>query len=151
MHSVAQAVAVAFPAHVEEVLLPGSVSRGVADELSDVELLVVTAEELDLGTCFALAAASGLEDVATWGREDAATRRVPGRREGVPVELIWWARAAAESAVDAVFDGGVSATAEANANGAALRTAGSIARWQERLRHHPGELATAQIEQAALK
>ena len=74
------------------------------------------------------------------------TKRVSGYRDGVPMELIWWSRAHAESAIDAIFTGELSATADAIANGVALRTSGLLAQWQERLRHYPDELAGAQIE-----
>jgi nucleotide-binding universal stress UspA family protein len=78
------------------------------------------------------------------------TKRVSGYRDGVPIELIWWSSAHAESAVDAVFTGELSSTADALANGVALRTTGLHPRWQERLRHYPDELAAARIEDAAL-
>ena len=42
-------------------MLTGSVSRGVADELSDIEMLVVTSGALELATCFVLAERAGLE------------------------------------------------------------------------------------------
>src|SRR2546425_9117036 len=45
----------------------------------------------------------------------------------------------------------LSASADAIANGVALRTSGLLAQWQERLRHYPDELAKARIEDAALK
>jgi len=78
------------------------------------------------------------------------TKRVSGNRDGVPIELIWWSRAQAETAIDAVVDQDVSATADAVANGVALRTSGLLASWQERLCHYPAELAAARIEDAAL-
>ena len=78
------------------------------------------------------------------------TKRVSGYRDGVPIELIWWSRAHAETAIDAIFAGEASATADALANGVALRTSGPLAQWQERLRHYPDELAAAPIEDAAL-
>ena len=40
-------------------MLTGSVSRGVADDVSDIEMLIVTRDELNLDDCFVLAAASG--------------------------------------------------------------------------------------------
>src|SRR4029079_12721626 len=49
-----------------------------------------------------------------------------------------------------VFTGELSSTADALANGVALRTTGLHPRWQERLRHYPDELAAARIEDAAL-
>jgi len=41
-------------------------------------------------------------------------------------------------------------TREFPSNGVALRTSGLLARWQERLRHYPDDLARARIEDAAL-
>ena len=62
----AQRVADALPAEVaQEVVLTGSVSRGVADEVSDIEMLVVTYEPLELEDCFILARAAGLEGLHT--------------------------------------------------------------------------------------
>jgi len=150
LRSIAQEVADAFPTTVEEVVLTGSVSRGVADDVSDIEMLIVTPDELDLTDGFALAAACGLTDLGTWGRQGMPTKRVSGYRDGAPIELIWWSRAHAETAVDAIFAGDLSVTADAIANGVALRTSGLLAQWQARLRHYPDELASAQIEEAAL-
>jgi predicted nucleotidyltransferase len=127
--TLAHAVAEALPPAVEEVVLTGSVSRGVADDLSDIEMLLVTGSEQDLTDCFSFAAASGLVELATWGRQDVPARRVSGYRDGVPIELIWWSRAYANSAIDAVFGGELSATADAIANGIPLRTSGLTAAW----------------------
>ena len=124
LRSIAQGVADALPLAVEEVVLTGSVSRGVADDISDIEMLIVTQGELELGDCFSLAAACGLTDLGTWGEQGVPTKRVSGYRDGVPVELIWWSRAHAESAIDAIFEGDLSATADAIANVRALRTSG---------------------------
>ena len=140
----------ALPATVEEVVLTGSVSRGVADEVSDIEMLIVTPGELELAECFSLAGAARLTDLGTWGRQDVPTKRVSGYRDGAALELVWWSRSHAEAAVDAIFEGDSSTTADALANGVALRTSGLLARWQERLRDYPDELAAAQIEDAAL-
>jgi predicted nucleotidyltransferase len=150
LRSIAQAIADALPPAAGEVVVTGSVSRGVADEISDIEMLIVTASELDLDDCFSLAAACGLTDLGTWGQQGGPTKRVSGYRDGVPIELIWWSRAHAESAIDAIFEGDRSTTADAIANGVALRASGLLAQWQERLRHYPDELARAQIEDAAL-
>jgi predicted nucleotidyltransferase len=150
LRSIAQRVADALPLAVEEVVLTGSVSRGVADDVSDIEMLIVTQGEPDLGDCFSLAAACGLTDLGTWGQQGVPTKRVSGYREGVPVELIWWSRAHAESAIDAIFAGDLSTTADAIANGIGLRTSGLLAQWQERLGQYPDDLARARIEDAAL-
>ena len=151
LRDLAQRVADALPLEVaEEVVLTGSVSRGVADEVSDIEMLIVTAEPLELAACFDHARAAGLEELDTWGVQGTPTQRVFGYREGVPIELVWWSRAHAESSVDAILRGDTSSGAEAIANGVALRTRGSLTRWQARLSDYPEELAIAQIEDAAL-
>jgi predicted nucleotidyltransferase len=150
LRAIAQAIADALPPTAEEVAVTGSVSRGVADAVSDIEMLIVTRDELELEDCFELAAAAGLTDLGTWGQQGAPTKRVSGYRDGVPIELIWWSRAHAATAIDAVFTGDPSTTADAIANGVALRTSGLLAQWQARLRHYPDELAQARIEDAAL-
>jgi len=150
LRSIAQRVADALPLAVEEVVLTGSVSRGAADDVSDIEMLIVSQGELELGDCFSLAAACGLTELGTWGVQGVPTKRVSGYREGVPVELIWWSRAHAESAIDAIFAGDLSTSADAIANGVALRTSGLLAGWQGRLRDYPDALAGARIEEAAL-
>ncbi|HEY2543978.1 MAG TPA: hypothetical protein VGH92_13125 [Gaiellaceae bacterium] len=149
LRALAQAIADALPEAVEEVVLTGSVSRGVADDVSDIEMLVVTPEQLELDECFAHAAACGLTDRGTWGPQARPTKTVSGYRDGVPIELIWWSRAHAESAVDAIFTGEIY-SADALAHGIALRTSGLLAEWQERLQEYPDELAATRIEDAAL-
>jgi predicted nucleotidyltransferase len=128
-----------------EVVVTGSVSRGVADDVSDVEMLLVTAEQLDLDTCFRLAAAAGLERLGSWGPQGPETSRVSGYFEGIPFELIWWSREYADAAIDAE-----SPAADAIAHGVSLRTCGLLEVWHERLRTYPAELAAERIEDAAL-
>ena len=140
LRTLAGRVADALPASVIEVVLTGSVSRGVADERSDVEMLVVTAEQLSREQAFA---ASGLPDPQSWGPQGGPASRVFGYREGVPIEQIWWSRAFAEEQLAGW------AAADAIANGIPLRTAGLLERWQARLREYPEELALERIEQAA--
>jgi predicted nucleotidyltransferase len=151
LQDLAQRVVDALPLEVaEEVVLTGSVSRGVADEVSDIEMLIVTPEQLELAACFEHARAAGLEELDTWGAQGTPTQRVSGMREGVPLELIWWSRDYAESSIDAIFLADGSSAADAIANGIALRTSGSLARWQARLSDYPDDLAAARIEEAAL-
>jgi hypothetical protein len=151
LRDLAQRVADAVPAEIApEVVLTGSVSRGVADEVSDVEMLIVTRETLELEECFGLAGAAGIDGLDTWGARDEHARRVSGYRDGVCLELIWWPRDFAEERIDALLAGQVSSTADALVYGVALRTSGLLARWQERLRAYPAEVAAAQIEDAAL-
>jgi predicted nucleotidyltransferase len=151
LRALAQRVADALPADVvEEVVLTGSVSRGMADEVSDIEMLVVTREPLELEEAFAHAGAAGLERLDTWGARAGPARRTSGYRDGEPLELIWWPREFAEERVDALLAGEVTSTADALMCGVALRTSGLLEAWQERLREYPDELAAAQIEEAAL-
>jgi predicted nucleotidyltransferase len=151
LHDVAQRVADALPPDVaEEVVLTGSVSRGVADDVSDIEMLIVTPEPLELAACFELARVAGLENLDSWGQQGTPTCRVSGLLDRVPLELIWWSREYAEASIDAFFGGDVSSAADAIAHGVALRTSGALARWQGRLGDYPEELARARIEDAAL-
>jgi hypothetical protein len=150
LHRLAQQIADALPAVAQEVVLTGSVSRGVADEVSDIEMLVVTTEPLDLPTCFEHAARAGLERLDTWGPQGTPTSRVFGYCEGVPVELVWWPHRFAEASVAGLLTGEESSAADALANGVSLRTSGLLERWQEDLRAYPAELAAARIENAAL-
>jgi hypothetical protein len=145
-------VADALPAELaEEVVLTGSVSRGMADELSDIEMLVVTRQPLELEDCFRLARAAGLAGLDTWGAQDGPTRRVFGYRERVAIELVWWPREYAQAQIAAVLAGEMSSTADALAHGDSLRTCGLLAAWQERLGAYPPDLAARQIEEAALR
>jgi predicted nucleotidyltransferase len=147
----ARRVADALPSSdVDEVVLTGSVSRGVADEVSDIEMLVVVSEPLELDACFGFAEAAGLEGLDTWGVQEGPTRRVSGRRERVPIELIWWPREFADRQIDRLLAGEMPATADALVHGVPLRTTGLLEAWQQRLRAYPPDLAAAQIEQAAL-
>ena len=150
LRALAERIATALPPVVEEVVVTGSVSRGVADDVSDIELLVVTSEPLELDECFEHARAAGLEGLDTWGAQGTETKRVFGYREGVPIELLWWSRDLAERSLDAILDGEPSGSGDALANGVALRTVGLLERWQARLRAYPEELAAARIEDAAL-
>src|SRR4051794_13413243 len=79
LREIAQRVVNALPLEVaEEVVLTGSVSRGVADEFSDIEMLVVTPEPLDLAACFDHARDAGLAELDTWGEQSGPARRVSG-------------------------------------------------------------------------
>jgi hypothetical protein len=151
LRALAQRVADALAAGlVEEVVLAGSVARGVADEVSDIEMLVVTSEALSLGECLRLAGAAGLDGLDTWGRRGGPDHRVSGYRDGVSLELTWWPRSHAEARVAALLAGEASSAADALVCGVPLRTRGRLATWQERLREYPPELAAARIEEAAL-
>ncbi|HJQ51695.1 MAG TPA: nucleotidyltransferase domain-containing protein [Gaiellaceae bacterium] len=141
--ALAQRIAGSFPPDVLEVVVTGSVSRGLADELSDIEMLVVTEGSLSLDEVFELAREAGLEDRDTWGDPSTATRRVHGYLDGQSVETIWWSREFAEEHFDAP------GSDQALLHGVALRTCGLLERWQERLAVYPDELAAERIEKAA--
>ncbi|HLY86426.1 MAG TPA: hypothetical protein VKO84_07945 [Gaiellaceae bacterium] len=143
LRALARRIADAFPPEVIEVVLTGSVSRGVADDVSDIEMLCVTEERISLEQAFELARLAGLEERDSWGDPATPTRRVFGYLEGQPVETVWWSRGLAEEG----FESGGSA--EAIAGGVALRTSGLLARWQEQLADYPEELAVERIEKAA--
>jgi len=141
--ALAQRVAYALPPEAIEVVLTGSVSRGVADDVSDIEMLVVTEDLLSREEAFELARRAGLEERDSWGDPSTPTRRVFGYLDTQPVETIWWSRELAEE----LFASGGSA--EALANGVALRTSGLLARWQERLAEYPDALVAERVEKAA--
>jgi hypothetical protein len=152
LRTIAQHIADAFPADVvEEVVVTGSVSRGVADDVSDVEMLVVTREPIELEQAFAHARAAGLTDVDTWGPQGGTELRVSGYRDGAALELVWWPRDFAEARIDALLAGQVSSSADGLVHGIALRSTGLLPAWLERLREVPEEIAAARIEDAAMR
>lgn len=150
LHRIAKRITAALPPVAEEVVLTGSVSRGVADDLSDIELLVVTAEPLALAECFEHARKAGLVGLDTWGPQGTEVSRVFGYYDAVPVKLTWWPHDFANASVAALLTGEQSSAADALANGICLRTVGLLEAWQERLRDYPEALAAARIEDAAL-
>jgi hypothetical protein len=150
LRDVAARIAAALPPVVEEVVLTGSVSRGVADEASDIEMLLVTSTPLDLAECFEHARRVGLVDLDTWGPRGTEASRVFGYYEAVPVETTWWPRELAEASVSSLLVGEESFAADALVHGIALRSVGLLDSWQQRLRAYPEALAAARIEEAAL-
>jgi predicted nucleotidyltransferase len=143
LRALAQRLADAFPPVVVEVVLTGSVARGVADELSDIEMLVLTEEQVSLADAFALCEGAGLADTDTWGDPTTPARRVHGYLDGQSIETIWWFRELAEERFS------VGGSAEALANGAALRGGAWLASAQERLADFPDELVAERCEAAA--
>jgi predicted nucleotidyltransferase len=143
LKALAQRIADALPPEVIEVVLTGSVSRGVADDVSDIEMLVVTEECVSLEEAFELARRVGLEQRDSWGDPSTPTRRVFGYFEGRPIETIWWSRELAE---ESFASGG---SAEAIAGGVSLRTSGLLERWQKQLADYTAELGVERIEKAA--
>lgn len=142
------------PEAAQEIVLTGSAGRGDADELSDVELLLVPQELAPLPGCVRALEAGGFEDVTTWTPPGGDSWWTGGSFEGVRVEAIWWAPAKVEERLDGILaarivDHARLRTAEALANGLPLRTEGGLAAWQERLAVYPPALAEAVIEDAA--
>jgi hypothetical protein len=150
LQDLAGRIAAALPSVAEEVVLTGSVSRGVADDVSDIEMLIVTTEQLELAECFEHARRIGFQRMDTWGVQGTETNRVFGYLDGVPVETIWWSREFAEASVAGMVSGQPSGSAEALANGVSLRTIGLLEDWQKHLRAYPDDVAAARIEDAAL-
>jgi hypothetical protein len=143
LRELAQRLADAFPPLVVEVVLTGSVSRGVADELSDIEMLVITEAQVSLDAAFGMCERAGLAETETWGNPGTPTRRVHGYLDGQSIETIWWFREHAELWFAA---GG---SAEAIANGVALRGGAWLASAQERLADYPDALIAERCEEAA--
>jgi predicted nucleotidyltransferase len=143
LRALAQRVADALPPEAVEVVLTGSVSRGVADEVSDIEMLIVTDGPLSLDEAFALAGHAGLAEAETWGDPSTPTRRVHGYLDGESIETIWQSRELAEERF------AMPGTAEALASGVALRGGELLASWQARLADFPDELVAERCEQAA--
>jgi predicted nucleotidyltransferase len=133
-------VAELLPGHVTDVVLTGSTSRGVADEWSDLELLVISEqlpEELPL------------DDVLTWSLGQGSTW-YGGFVDGEKVELIWWTPAFAEERIRAIAAGEIVdherlRGAEAIANGSPLR-GHRHAEWTARLGRYPAGLAARIVD-----
>jgi predicted nucleotidyltransferase len=143
LRELAQQLADAFPPLVTEVVLTGSVSRGVADELSDIEMLVLTEEQVSLEEAFALCEAAGLTETETWGDPATATRRVHGYLDGQSIETVWWFPQLAEERF------ATTPSAEAIANGVALRGGDWLAGAQARLADFSDTRVSELCEQAA--
>ncbi len=143
LRKLAQRLADSFPPEVVEVVLTGSVSRGVADELSDIEMLVLTEAKISLAEAFAIAERAGLASTETWGDPTTTTRRVHGYLDGRSIETIWWGPELAEERF------AMGASAEAIVNGVSLRGSAWLAGAQERLADFPDDLVAERCEAAA--
>lgn len=148
LRDLAQYVAEGLPSEIDEVLLTGSVSRGVADDLSDVELLL-SGEALPPVAVVARRL-SAFDQGAFEGGDGWWVGAVV---EGEPFELIAWSCARVEARLSAIeqveiVDHDRIRIAEAIVHGVPLRSAGACLRWQERLRVYPDGLATAIVRDA---
>jgi hypothetical protein len=147
LRAVAERFASSLPPSAQEVVLTGSTSRGVADELSDVELLVVCETLPSLEECLS---ATGFDDHWT---PDGTLWWTGGRVDGEDVEAIWWPRERVERRIDdilaaEVYDHQRVRTAEAIAHGIALR-GDALVGWQQRLADYPERLAARIVDDAA--
>lgn len=149
LRALAERLAASLPPLAKEIVLTGSTSRGVADELSDIELLVVSDELPPLDVCVR---AAGFQDADTW-TPDGSVWWIRGLLEDEPAELIWWPaarvdRRVAEILAGDAFDHQRLRTAEAIVNGVPLRTAGAHAMWLDLLSDYPEELAQRVVADA---
>ncbi len=147
LRALAERFAQALPDEIDEALLTGSVSRGEADELSDVEMLLVAR-----GTPPRLSAL-GIEMWQEDFFEQGTIAWYTALVEGDVLEMAGWTHARVEGRLDGIL-GGVMIDharfrfAEALAHGIPLRSAGAIGRWQKRLADYPEALAESVVQAA---
>jgi hypothetical protein len=144
LRAVAARVAERLPGHVTDIVLTGSSSRGSADDMSDIDVLVISEtrpEELPL------------YDLQTWSPGVEGAHWFGGLFEGEYVELVWWTPAYLEERVAGLAAGKFVdhqrlKTAEAILNGIPLR-GDRHAEWCARLGRYPEGLAAAIVDDAA--
>ena len=141
LRALAVRVAELLPGHVTDVVLTGSTSRGLADDLSDIELLVIS-ERLPDGL--------PLEEVQSWSPGIEGAMWYGGTFEGENAELVWWTPAYVEERVRAITAGEIVdyarlRTAEAIVNGVPLRGKRQ-AGWAARLARYPDGLAARIVD-----
>lgn len=135
LRAVAQRFAEALPDAFDEVLLTGSVSRGDADELSDIEMLVVAREVPP--------SLPGIELYQEDYFENGTIGWYTALFDGAMVEFAGWTHERADGRLAGILAGEMIdhtrfRWAEAVVHGIPLRSHGAIARWQERLAVYPG-------------
>ena len=143
LQAIARRVAEGLPPEIEEVLLTGSASRGVADEDSDFEMLLVGETLPPLGEI-----AAGLDVFDAGEMPDHRGWWISGTAEGESYELIAWTRARTEERVTGILAAEIVdhtriRAAEGIVHGLPLRTAGLVREWQERLHDYPDAVAEA--------
>ena len=137
-----------LPDEIDEALLTGSVSRGEADELSDVEMLLVVR-----GTPLRLSAL-GIEMWQEDFFENGTVAWYTALVEGEVLEMAGWTHARVEGRVDGILSGEMIdhtrfRFAEALVHGIPLRSAGAIERWQARLAEYPEALVESIVHDAS--
>ena len=143
LQALARRVADAFPPEIDEVLLTGSASRGVADE-TPTSRCCSSARRCRPRK----AIAAGLDVFDVGEMPDRRGWWIGGTADGEPFELIAWSRARTEERVAGILAAEIVdhiriRTAEAIVHGLPLRTSGRLAEWQERLHGYPDALADA--------
>lgn len=141
LRALAERVAALLPASVEDVVLTGSTSRGIADALSDVELLVLSdslPDELPL------------DERQSWSPGIEGAMWYGGSFEGEKVEFVWWTPAYVDERVRAIAAGEIVdharlRTAEAIVNGIPLRGE-RHADLRRRLARYPDGLAVRIVD-----
>jgi predicted nucleotidyltransferase len=138
----------ALPADFAEALLTGSVSRGEADELSDVEMLLVARDTPP--HLSALGIEMWQEDFFENGTIAWYTALV----EGEVLEMAGWTHPRVEGRLEGILSGEMIdharfRFAEALFHGIPLRSAGAIERWQARLAEYPEALVEAIVNDAS--
>jgi hypothetical protein len=152
LRALAQRIAAAYPeAPEQEIVVTGSVSRGVADEYSDLEILFSEAALRSEDECAEFGRAAGARVTDLWSGKDHVV--LAGVAFGTPVELIWMPLDAIERRLGDILAAeslqhGELRTAEALEHGVTLRTAGRLVVWQRRLETYPEELRARLIETA---
>jgi hypothetical protein len=134
----------------DDVVLAGSVSRGVADAGSDVELLLFRDELPALDVARDWASRAGIEVTSLW--ESTEVGYVAGAADGTAIELLWLTPETLESLLERASAGELVdhrrlPVFEALQHGIALRGL-RLRMWQERLRTYPESLREALIHDA---
>lgn len=148
LRALAQCFADSLPDEIDEALLTGSVSRGEADDLSDVEMLLVARDRPP--RLSALGFEMWQEDFFEGGTVAWYTALVGGE----VLEMAGWTSARVEGRLEGILSGEMIdharfRFAEALVHGIPLRTAGAIRRWQAGLAEYPDALAETVVEHAS--
>ncbi|MGZ4338786.1 MAG: hypothetical protein ACXVQ3_01900 [Gaiellaceae bacterium] len=148
LRALAQRFVQSLPVAVDEALLTGSVSRGEADELSDIEMLLVARDApprlSELG-------------VEMWQEdffENGTIAWYTALVEGEVLEMAGWTHARVKGRVEGILSGEIIdharfRFAEALVHGVPLRSAGAIGRWQACLAEYPEALVEAIVHDAS--